>query len=279
MKLFTYVSTIIFMAAIFINAQVPNSGFENWTNGNPDGWVTDNLTGGTLNVTQSGDAHSGSSSAKLQVVNYYGVPYPAELWTFSNTSPSSIPQTLTGYYKYVPSSNNTGLAVGIELYKNGSDIGAGADTLKPTSSYTQFSLPIYYVNSEIPDSIYIYIDLVDSTISGATGSYANFDDLSFGKTTGINNKFNSPITFQLKQNYPNPFNPTTTIEYQIPKQSHVVLEIYNVLGDRVKTLVNKEESAGNYKINFNASNLPSGVYFYRIEAGNFNQSKKLILLK
>jgi hypothetical protein len=101
------------------------------------------------------------------------------------------------------------------------------------------------------------------------------------KLTSVNSPFESvsPRQYKLFQNYPNPFNPTTTIQYQIPKQSHVVLNIYDILGNQVKTLVNKEENSGNYSVNFNASELSSGIYFYRIIAGSFIQTKKLILLK
>lgn len=88
-----------------------------------------------------------------------------------------------------------------------------------------------------------------------------------------------PESYSLFQNYPNPFNPSTTIEYEIPKEEHVVLKVYNVLGSEVAELVNSIKSAGNYKINFNAENLASGVYYYTIHAGNFLKSLKLILLK
>ncbi len=95
---------------------------------------------------------------------------------------------------------------------------------------------------------------------------------------------NVPEKFELKQNYPNPFNPTTTIEYSIPTVgaknfSPVQLKIYDVLGREITTLVNKRQSPGNYSVKFNASNLPSGTYFYRIHAGSFTDVKKMILLK
>jgi len=96
---------------------------------------------------------------------------------------------------------------------------------------------------------------------------------------GIDNQANLPLTFKLEQNYPNPFNPTTTIKYSIPKQSYVTLKVYNILGSEIKTLVNEEKSAGNYQVKFNAANLPSGVYFYRIQAGSFNQVRKMLLIK
>lgn len=88
-----------------------------------------------------------------------------------------------------------------------------------------------------------------------------------------------PQNYSLSQNYPNPFNPSTTIKYDIPKESFVKLKIYDILGREVKTLVKEQKSAGTYKVTFEASNLSSGVYFYRIQAGNFVQTKKLILLK
>ena len=94
-----------------------------------------------------------------------------------------------------------------------------------------------------------------------------------------NNLSQVPQSFNLSQNYPNPFNPTTTIDYQIPKQSHVRLSVYDILGNKVEDLVNENKSAGKYSINFNASSLSSGTYFYQLEAGNYMQTKKLILIK
>ena len=98
--------------------------------------------------------------------------------------------------------------------------------------------------------------------------------------TGIANK-NPTIAsnFSLKQNYPNPFNPTTVISFDISQRSYVKLVVYDVLGREVKTLVDEEKSPGRYSVTFNASNLPSGVYFYRITAGSFVQTKKLMLVK
>ncbi|MBS4064561.1 MAG: T9SS type A sorting domain-containing protein, partial [Chitinophagaceae bacterium] len=95
-----------------------------------------------------------------------------------------------------------------------------------------------------------------------------------------NNESNKlPARYQLKQNYPNPFNPVTTINYSLPKSGVVSLKIYDILGREIKTLVNEEKSVGNYSIKFDGSNLSNGVYFYRIQTGDFSQTKKLILLK
>ena len=88
-----------------------------------------------------------------------------------------------------------------------------------------------------------------------------------------------PNTYSLSQNYPNPFNPSTTISFSIQKASHVKLVVYNVLGKVVQTLINENMSSGSHSVNFNASGLSSGIYFYSIQANNFTSTKKMILLK
>ena len=88
-----------------------------------------------------------------------------------------------------------------------------------------------------------------------------------------------PTTYALKQNYPNPFNPSTMISYSVPNNTYVTLKVFDVLGNEVASLVNEEKTTGNYDIEFNASGLSSGIYFYRIQTESFVDTKKLILLK
>ncbi len=90
---------------------------------------------------------------------------------------------------------------------------------------------------------------------------------------------NVPSGFSLGQNFPNPFNPTTIIDYQLPASSFVTLKIYDILGREVVTLINAKQNAGYYSATFNAANIPSGVYFYRLQAGKYSNTKKLLLLK
>ncbi len=97
--------------------------------------------------------------------------------------------------------------------------------------------------------------------------------------TNIDSRNIKQYRYYLRQNYPNPFNPTTTIEYSIPKTSFVSIEVYDFLGKKVAALVNEVKKEGDYKVKFNASFLSSGIYFYRMQAGNFVETKKLILLK
>ncbi len=90
---------------------------------------------------------------------------------------------------------------------------------------------------------------------------------------------NLPAYFSLSQNYPNPFNPTTVIGYELPVNSLMTVKVFDVLGREVETLVNECQNAGSHSVTLNAANLPSGVYFYRLEAGSFRETKKLVLIK
>jgi hypothetical protein len=111
-----------------------------------------------------------------------------------------------------------------------------------------------------------------------------------GTQTGVGTFCNAPVTvesdsisipdkFELSQNYPNPFNPSTIIRYQLPMAGHISLKVYDVLGNEVATLVNEDKPTGSYKVEFDASNLSSGIYFYKIQAENFIETKKMLLLK
>lgn len=110
----------------------------------------------------------------------------------------------------------------------------------------------------------------------------NRPNICFTTTTLTNSgsNFNTlPEKFTLSQNYPNPFNPTTNIKYQIADNSFVTLKIFDVIGREVKTLVNETKTPGSYSVDFNASDLSSGVYFYKIQAGDFSETKKMMLIK
>ncbi|MCL4278681.1 MAG: T9SS type A sorting domain-containing protein, partial [Ignavibacteriaceae bacterium] len=109
---------------------------------------------------------------------------------------------------------------------------------------------------------------------------------STASTTSVENENINPSLFILYQNYPNPFNPSTTIRYSIPVsrnsskgETFVTLKVYDVLGNEITTLINEEKSAGNYEIQFDATDIPSGVYFYTLRTEEFTQTRKLVLLK
>ncbi|BDQ02963.1 T9SS type A sorting domain-containing protein [Ignavibacterium sp.] len=97
--------------------------------------------------------------------------------------------------------------------------------------------------------------------------------------TSVEDEVNSITNFNLEQNYPNPFNPATKIRWQSPISGWQTLKVYDLLGNEISTLVNEEKPAGNHELIFNASDLPSGIYFYRLTVGAFSQSKAMILEK
>jgi photosystem II stability/assembly factor-like uncharacterized protein len=107
----------------------------------------------------------------------------------------------------------------------------------------------------------------------ATGTF------NIGTPTAVEPEDNLPSDYSLAQNYPNPFNPTTTVRYSIPKEGLVTLKVYNVIGEEVAGLVNEIKQAGNYNLTFDAVNLSSGVYLYKLQAGSFVETKKMVLLK
>jgi len=131
---------------------------------------------------------------------------------------------------------------------------------------------------------------IKQVTSANTSGTIYIDNAQYDFTTLVENDINNiPIEYLLLQNYPNPFNPSTTIKYSIPSQKtpllrgvggvFVTLKIYDILGREVETLVNKQQKACNYEVNFDASNLSSGIYFYRLQSVDFVESKKMILIK
>ena len=123
------------------------------------------------------------------------------------------------------------------------------------------------------------IDFIDGTLGWAVGSNGEILKTATGGVTSVCDKTNKIKSFKLFQNYPNPFNPSTKISYSIPYRSYVALKVYDVLGNEVATLVNGENGSGTYKAKFNAAHLASGIYFYRLTAGNFVETKKMLLLR
>ncbi len=109
--------------------------------------------------------------------------------------------------------------------------------------------------------------------------YARINGKEYGTSLHVSDNKTQPGDFQLHQNYPNPFNPSTTIRYGLPSRSHVILTIFNTLGQQVAQLVNGEMKAGFHDVKFDGVGLSSGVYFYRMQAGSHMETKRLLLLR
>ena len=130
-----------------------------------------------------------------------------------------------------------------------------------------------------PDSLFIIINLFSTAWYCETlDTFGTMGEKNF-VTDVPKNTENLPTKYALDQNYPNPFNPNTKISFSIPVEGFVALDVYNSIGQKVATLVNENKTAGNYEVNFNAANLSSGVYFYKLTSGNFVNVKKMILMK
>ncbi len=174
------------------------------------------------------------------------------------------------------------------------------DTLTTISSFAFAKNNIFYGSVSYDKCIFRssltfkdWSDISDGIkyVTSLTISGENFIAGTWGMGSGIWNRplsqvvtnvsfsENSPLTFMLEQNYPNPFNPASNIGYEIPNSGNVLLQVYDILGRKVVTLVNKFEPAGIYNVEFHASNLPSGIYIYRLEANGFQAVKKLMILK
>ena len=240
--------------------------------------------GNTVMGTDQGNIfqNSGDSSAWVLKTNYPGVHTLA----FGN-SPGTI---FAGSYNGVIVSNNGGqtwsqtndgltnpdvltLSSNPESYLFAGDIQGVYVSRNEGASWTSANF-----GGDVPQVYSVVFDSAQYAYAGTAGRgiYRSADPTLTGVSTNPNQV---PESFVLSQNYPNPFNPTTNIGYRIADVGLVTLKVYNVLGELVKTLVNKVEQPGSYRVQFDGSNLASGVYFCRLQAGTFTQTRKLLLLK
>jgi hypothetical protein len=288
---------VLLLFTLTVVAQVPNASFESWTGANPDGWTTSNSPPSITNITKSSVAHSGSSAVRGDVVLIIPSP-PVVLQPILQTGTdgkgfpyAQRPAALNGWYQFSPAAaSNDQFFVNAILFKggpNGKSVGAAVGTYSAAAaSFKQFSIPFTYVATDTPDTCIIQIQLLGPSGSASPhqGSYFIVDDLALGAVATSVGESSVPTGFRLEQNYPNPFNPSTAIGYQLSEVGHVSLKVFNILGAEVATLVEGEKVAGQYTVNWNASNLPSGVYLYELlissEKGeSYRESKRAILLK
>ncbi len=194
--------------------------------------------------------------------------YDIEITTILPVELSSFTSIVSGknvvlHWQTATETNNKGFEVERKINNAWTKIGFvnGAGTTTEKQSYS-------YTDGNVAESGKISYRLKQIDLDG-TFEYSNETEVNIL----------TPDQFELSQNYPNPFNPTTNINFTIPTDSRVRLEIFSLTGELVSTLVNEQKSAGTYDVNFNASSLASGTYIYRLIAGNIVLSKKMILMK
>jgi hypothetical protein len=278
--------TAIFLFPVASFAQILNGGFEQWTGNTPDNWLTDNALSLYTPITQSNSKHSGSYSVKGQVVDYQSIPISPILTAGAGGNGFSVSQkylSLTGYYEFAPVGGDE-LVITVLMYNSSTLIGGGSlDIQNAAASFTSFALGIeYYDQILIPDNIMITVVIGNSGDIHLNTEF-KLDDISLSMTPTSVETVNGtlPSSTMLNQNYPNPFNPSTIIGFSLPRSSEVSLTIYDVSGKVVDNLINRQDmAAGYHSIAWKPDMmLPSGVYFYSLEAGTFSQSKRMIFIK
>ncbi len=165
---------------------------------------------------------------------------------------------------------------------NGTIVGYG--TIKYNASGVQQWVQTYYGPG---DTAMVFSIAVDGSanvyVTGSSdgiGTGYDYATIKYSQSIGIQNISSEiPSTYSLSQNYPNPFNPSTNIKFELPKSNYVTLKIYDALGREIETLVNEKLAPGTYEVDWNGSNYPSGVYFYRLMTDNFNETKKMLMIK
>ncbi len=218
---------------------------------------------GKVQPTPLGNKLAGPFTASIATTSPYPYPVPYQNWATVDLRSYSI-------------STEKDFVVGFVIGKTPSVPGVmvtGEPNPGPYHSFTYLqaadgvTTPNWYYYTKGTDSVWVYLIRAYVSVITSTGEE---------KVVEL-----TPSNFSLGQNYPNPFNPNTNIQYSIGSRQFVSLKVYNLLGNEVATLVNKEQQAGTYNVPFTMSNLnlSSGTYFYRLQAGNFVETKKMILLK
>lgn len=205
-------------------------------------------------------------------VGVYNPVVPVELTSFTASNKEN---EVTLKWETATESNNSGF----EIERTVTEL---SDNFNAPENLNWEKIGFVEGNGTISQSsLYQYSDDI-SSFRGKKIAYRlkqiNFDGTySYSDVAEVENAL--PSKFELSQNYPNPFNPTTTIMYQLPFDSKVELKVFDLLGNEVATVVNQKQSAGTHKVNFSSSKLTSGVYFYRLNAGGFTDTKKMTVLK
>jgi hypothetical protein len=202
---------------------------------------------GAINI-ETGYTNIFVDSAKTLATNQF------HLKNIENVEPSSSGNPIFKFETMFDSTTTQGFLKGKSV---------GVEYIGTDYKTVTLSFPLYYMN-----------------ISEAKDLIENIMTNKFEEVMPVAKNENLlPSEYSLSQNYPNPFNPNTKIKYSIPNSSFVIIKIYDVLGNEIEILVNEEKPVGAYELTWYAENLPSGVYFYRLQAGSFVETKKMILLR
>ncbi len=273
-------TTTVYSIGVFIqvgtaaatNVLTDNAGsFTNWTAGG---------TAATWNTSTTQFNSAPSSFSESPTGSYAnGVDLTMTLTNSINVSVSPV-VSLTFYHRYALENNYDYSMVEVSS-NNGNTWQPVAEYTGTNTTWTQVTLDITrYANRSTQMKVRFRV----VSDAGTTGDGWYVDDIAIntyctGLITGIQGNTNIPERFALEQNYPNPFNPATVIKYQLPKASNVKIRVFDLLGQEVAKLIDGNIEAGYHQVEFNGSDLASGLYLYKIEADGFTDVKKMMLVK
>jgi hypothetical protein len=281
----TSTSFILFSCTVFaLHAQqVPNSGFESWTNmgtyDDPTGWITSNDNSANItHVVQSSSAHTGNLGMRINTltIQSFTIGGIAACPDVGQFFPVTItPDAISGWYI---ANFMSGDQLKVVCVMNQGSTGVGGVTQyinTNTSVYQQFIFPLTYSQSATPDSAALAFSEVNAT-GGPTGlnpnTYVILDDVDLILTSGIADR---QLKTGIHKLYPNPGNSTSWIEYSIADASNVVLSVYDINGQLVQVLVNQEQTPGNYRVAVNTFLLAHGLYTVQLNANDSVSTMKL----
>ena len=277
-KLLLSLCAITLQSMLF--AQVPNSGFENWTGGNPTDWNSNNLQGIATPVTQSNDQHGGASALRMEVVSAFGNPYPA-LVSCTGTGGTGFPisqnfGSMSFYYKANLQGTDE-LATSVVLYdaSNTGTAAGGFTTTANASVYTQMVVPITTIVAGNAASATITFTIGNSGSGGTVGTWMLIDDVALSMSTGTPEL--NPQNISLSAPQPNPASDYALLPFSLNTTSQADIRVYDLQGRLVEVILQETLSAGNYKAEINTTNLQSGIYTCVLSAGNEQHQVKLMV--
>jgi len=257
------------------NFTITKSTLPHATSGDNNTILLFNFDNSDLTNSTSANTYTALSHGTLNYKSWDGLPdvlpLPVELTSFSA---SIVGKGVILNWETATEVNN----YGFEIERSSTPLGTNNPSQAETREWETIGFTEGHGNSNSPKD-YSFVD--NDPLNGNISYRLKQIDINgaFEYSDIVTIKINKNFTNKLQQNHPNPFNPSTVITYELGDKNFVTLKVYNTIGQEIATLVNKEQSAGTYEVQFNAEDLPSGVYFYSLTTDNFVSIKKMILIR
>ena len=260
---------------------VPNPGMETWTQVNPNNWLTNNVVGTAIPVTQTSDAHGGSLAAKLEVLSAFGNPFPGLLTCNAGGAGFPVSQSygsLRYYYKANLLASDFFSATAIFYDAASGTAGGGSGTITAANNsnvYVQAVVPITNIGGT---PVTAALGLTISALAGlaTVGSFVQIDDILLSTSTGIGEE-SDVIRLDLSSPQPNPASGISLLPFSLEEQGEVEINVYNVQGVLVQKVLQQEMNAGRYKAEIDARSLPAGIYNCVLKTGGQQRNTRWVV--